>query len=495
MPRPNRFLDAWRENRIGPAWWSLLTWLRSTVRDAQPGWWARQRFRVRELAHRLRLSGLAWPALAVTVGSAAGLAAFARWAQPDRRLDVADAVSWAVPALTALVALVGAGGLAANRWLTWRTPAGARLFQRRDDNPMETVAAHADWLRRQVDAPVVLVIDDLDRCDAAFTVELLEAVETVVRRPPTHGRAGTAPAQPLVVLVCADERWIHAAFETIYAPFTAAVRRSGTTLGSLFLAKLFPLRLRVPDLDVATAVVFARAKLGLPVPDARTGGPVAPGGGPPAAGAVDAPATPIDTRLDEVRRTDDPDLARARLRELSRRSASVEGQRSLRHELEDFLPLLEPQPRAVVRLINAYTILRLTTGGSGAGVRPGALARWVILGMRWPALADALVERPELVDAWAAREVDDGDPGAALVLSDAVRAVLGVGRPDQLTATAVRHCLGVAAPGVGGRAAPGPVAAAPAPADPGPRVQGRFTGGGPDHLAGVPVETGVTAGS
>ena len=337
MPRPNRFLDAWRENRIGPAWWSLLTWLRSTVRDAQPNRRARTSFRLRELAHRFRLSGLAWPTAAVAVGVVAGVAGFVRWAQPDRRLDAADAVSWAVPALTALLALVAAGALAASRWLTWRTPAGARLFQRRDDNPMETVAAHADWLRRQVDAPVVLVVDDLDRCDAPFTVELLEAVETVVRRPPTHGRPAVPPVQPLVVLVCADERWLHAAFETIYAPFTAAVRRSGTTLGSLFLAKLFQLRLRVPDLDVATAVVFARRKLGLPLPDTGTGGPMGAGAGPAAGvGTVDGPASPIDTRLDEVRRTGDPELARARLREVSRQSASVEGQQVLRHELEDF---------------------------------------------------------------------------------------------------------------------------------------------------------------
>jgi hypothetical protein len=146
-----------------------------------------------------------------------------------------------------------------------------------------------------------------------------------------------------------------------------------------------------------------------------------------------------------------------------------------------------------VRLINAYTILRLTTGVAGAAVRPGALARWVILGMRWPALADALVERPELVDAWAAREVDEGDAWAPLVLSDAVRAVIGVGRPDQLTATAVRHCLGVAAPGIGGGpplpSPPGSGAPPEATAGPpGPRVHGRFTGGGPDHLAAVPVE-------
>jgi hypothetical protein len=319
---------------------------------------------------------------------------------------------------------------------------------------------------------------------------LLEAVETVVRRPPTHGRPAVPPVQPLVVLVCADERWLHAAFETIYAPFTAAVRRSGTTLGSLFLAKLFQLRLRVPDLDVATAVVFARRKLGLPLPDTRAGGPMVAGTGPaPGVGTVDGPASPIDTRLDEVRRTGDPELARARLREVSRQSASVEGQQVLRHELEDFLPLLEPQPRAVVRLINAYTVLRLTTGGSGAGVRPGALARWVILGMRWPALADALVERPELVDGWAAREVDEGDPRSPLVLSDEVRAVIGVGRPDQLTATAVRHCLGVAGPGVGGGG--GPLAPPAAPGTvPGPRVHGHFTGGGPDHLAAVPVDAG-----
>jgi KAP family P-loop domain len=50
-------------------------------------------------------------------------------------------------------------------------------------NPMQDVARHFGWLIAKVKRPVVFFIDDLDRCPDSYVVELLEAVQTLIRDP------------------------------------------------------------------------------------------------------------------------------------------------------------------------------------------------------------------------------------------------------------------------------------------------------------------------
>jgi hypothetical protein len=80
--------------------------------------------------------------------------------------------------------------------------------------------------------------------------------------------------------------------------------------------------------------------------------------------------------------------------------------------LQPFAPLLEANPRSMKRLVNAYGIasaveILRSVAAEATQTRPETLALWTILSLRWPLLADYLVDDPELAEKFG-----DGDsPG------------------------------------------------------------------------------------
>jgi len=98
------------------------------------------------------------------------------------------------------------------------------------------------------------------------------------------------------------------------------------------------------------------------------------------------------------------------------------------HFLAPYATLLEPNPRSMKRLVNAFGLQHAVNLLSGVDVPLEALARWTILEQRWPRLAELLAVDPSLVDAFADENAPD-DPRIAEVLgplftSAAVRRVM-----------------------------------------------------------------------
>ena len=113
------------------------------------------------------------------------------------------------------------------------------------------VGLYALWTlrcHRHPRRPIVLVIDDLDRCSAERVVKLMETVHTLLREPaePRLLPGWRRPA-PLVVLVLADGRWVRTAFETSYESF-GALGSPVHGLGADFLQKVFDHTVLVPAL-------------------------------------------------------------------------------------------------------------------------------------------------------------------------------------------------------------------------------------------------------
>jgi hypothetical protein len=83
--------------------------------------------------------------------------------------------------------------------------------------------------------------------------------------------------------------------------------------------------------------------------------------------------------------------------------ASREVVASTEYFLKPFAPLLEPNPRAMKRLVNAYSVLRdmaLLAGVDvlGDAARRRQLALWAIVSLRWPLLEEYLEAHPEMID-------------------------------------------------------------------------------------------------
>jgi hypothetical protein len=84
---------------------------------------------------------------------------------------------------------------------------------------------------------------------------------------------------------------------------------------------------------------------------------------------------------------------------------SPEASKQTEHRLQKFEHLLEPNPRSMKRLVNAFGLHQATQILEGRKVSPEALARWTIVEMRWPLLADFLGAHPETIVALAKGKV------------------------------------------------------------------------------------------
>ena len=132
---------------------------------------------------------------------------------------------------------------------------------------MDEVAQQFIWIRRRVKRPVLLVLDDLDRCNGAFAVELLDAVQTLLRNRLDLRH----PPSPLVVLAVGDHRWLEVAYEQSYNMFAKRISEAGRPLGRLFLDKLFQLSITLPKINSGQMGRYLSALLY--GPDARSPAP------------------------------------------------------------------------------------------------------------------------------------------------------------------------------------------------------------------------------
>lgn len=378
--------DAWRQSRSGPPWLLLMTTLRDTLSNSGD-----LSARVR-LLDRMRWIGTAnIVAAIVTVVVLVGIviAWVTGWADPEGSTA-------AVVAALAFIAVLWPAARAIGHLLTLDSVRGARRFIETRPDPMEDISQHFDWLRGHSPHPNLLIVDDLDRCDADYVVELLDNIQKLVR-PSAHNEHESTPT--LFIGVAADARWLREAYQSAHGNFADAIDEPGRPLGSLFIDKLFQLRVPVPELSPELQQALLVGMLG-------------PGGESPGIdGLGEAAAVEIDAarRLLDSSETSEDVLEQLRSMPASVRlrvaddaldrltSGGPSGLSEADHALERFAPLLEPNPRSVLRFTMAFSILRAARTAEGSTVSADELALWTIVSVRWPLLAEFLGRRPAAV--------------------------------------------------------------------------------------------------
>ena len=251
--------DAWRQSRAGPPWLTLLSSVRSAVRADQRGLVNRVRFWLLERARLLS----AWQLVAMLLLLIAAAAAIVALLVSGNGLALGRAGDF-IKLLGGLATVIATGWLltaSVGRFVVLDSRRAARTFIETRADPMEDLARHFEWMLRQVVKPVLLLIDDLDRCPENFVVELLDAVQKLMRdrdirpsKPPKK-----RPVQNLLVTVASDGRWIRRSYDAAYASVASAVREPGATIGSLFLENYSSLRCRSRGSRTTSRLNFSRA--------------------------------------------------------------------------------------------------------------------------------------------------------------------------------------------------------------------------------------------
>lgn len=425
--------NAWQHQHIDPPWWSFMDALYRQARDQMPPRsYSRVRLRVWENNWRLKvgrsryivvLMGVLWMlvlgvwfGLETPVGDVAPETVGSDWKtsgvvaerEPGgddwREIGVfverrPAATAWtdinlvATTISTVLALLTSVWGIAKiiGRTLVGGSASAARAFVQSAQDPMENLRQHfgemVTMIGKPTGKPVIVLIDDIDRCHPEFVVTLLEGIQTLFRN-----------ANVMFVLA-GDRRWIYTCFEKSYEAFKGEVKEPGRRLGYLFLEKAFQLSVALPKLSPTMRERYWQELLQVRQSDADQTLDVARQA---AQEEVKGLATPDEmfVALSKERASGIEDIV---FREqLVERMAARDVEEVTEHFLSAYAPLLEPNPRAMKRLINAYSLNEALAILAGIpigqlGVRE-QLVLWTILLLRWPQLEARLESNREIVE-------------------------------------------------------------------------------------------------
>lgn len=239
--------NAWKQQRLRPPWWTLIRTLYTEGVTQLP----------RTRALKLRFLWVVWKiradwfpvSVAATLIVLAGL--FAWQAVPgvgaeSREIPKSIAsVTGSQPTaasvlkgqseestgiktrLDVIVAILSAGaGLATlSRSLFFGSASAAQSYVEMRTDPLQRIVDLFERVVGEFDKPLAVFIDDLDRCEKSYVVELLEGIQTLFR------------GVPITFVVAADRKWICGSFESVNSDFSAEIGVPGRPLSYLFLEK------------------------------------------------------------------------------------------------------------------------------------------------------------------------------------------------------------------------------------------------------------------
>src|SRR5215210_4086871 len=432
--------NAWQQERLEAPWWSLMTAVHRTARRAvaRPRTaWRFLRLLGMELWWRIRLGWMAYLLLPAVVGLL-WYGAAQGWFDTSKPgadwLTQAGDIAKPVGAVLSVVVVLFGAARGLSRSFAAGSARGADTFLRTSQDPMRTLTRRFERIVHAAGRPIAVFVDDLDRCQSAYVVEVLQGIQTLLIDA------------PVTYVVAADGRWLYDSYAKVYCDFVSVGQDPGRPLGHLFLEKTFQLAAALPSMPPDVREIFWR---GLLHPDARPD--ESPDGDLARQAREQVQGAGFDDVLDVVDQSQKLSAEEewATREAASERLSDTDLQHEIEHRLMPFAHLLESNPRAMKRLLNAYRIelRRLIAEGrqiGSAAMSPEQLALWTILSMRWPLLADHFAKSPEVLSGGRAAKTPD--ELRELWRTEDVQAVIrGDDVPARLTESAVRVLVGGAA--------------------------------------------------
>ncbi|MFQ5650607.1 MAG: P-loop NTPase fold protein [bacterium] len=412
--------NAWRNQHTNPPWWPLIREVYSEAvhQVGQAGSWQAFKLRLRWFVWRLRADWLPVViALVVIVGmSLLVTGSLNVLGESPTSGDRGKQIEFGLKVIAALLA-VWAGLVAASRSLLFGSARAAKTYMDLSSDPLRPIASLFKKLVNEIDRPLAIFIDDLDRCTGDYVVDLLEGIQTLFRD------------SNAAYVVAADRDWVRMSFEKRYEDYAGTIGEPGRPLGYLFLEKIFQVSASVPLLSaIAMREYWARLL--------ETAGSSSPEDIERVQQEAEKEAEKIigqaqtDDELKQVVSEYEGDaIIKQGLRAVAaKRMTTAKAREHLEHKLKPFSVLLEPNPRAMKRLINAFSLRQAVNFLEERDVETGPLVLWTILELRWPLLTAHLVDHPETIDHIRNRTLPQNSVASRqvrqLIESQAVREVV-----------------------------------------------------------------------
>jgi putative sterol carrier protein len=314
-------------------------------------------------------------------------------------------------------------------------------------DPFERFRRHFALTIARIRRPVMVVVDDLDRCKPDFVVGIVRGMQTLLRSP------------RVVFVILGDRDWIERAFEAHHKPMEKVDVGPEQTFGARFVEKAIQMSFILPAMgDEGRLAYVRRVLLGAAPQPAREAGA---GMDADTAKAVRevvnreaaAPdSDPFDTErivtraLEEVGSRPDASEADETALQLQveqlvgetlaiNASSSERVEQAVAHQLEALAGHFPANPRQIKRIVNAITVY-YAVALQRPGLNPDEafrtqLALWIIIMTEWPETWRLLASFPALVpilqseDPLASLKAEGADlPGSLEATATVVKRIL-----------------------------------------------------------------------
>ena len=332
--------------------------------------------------------------------------------------------------LVGVVAALGVGGVVKLVGDAVTNPLGrwfSLLFEdRRYGNPigyMEDIKDDLDDLQKTLkrnNGRILIVIDDLDRCEPEKAVEVLQAINLLLN------------FESFIVCLGIDARVITRAVERHYQDI---LREAGAS-GYEYLDKIVQIPFRIPEPNDDAITGFLLEQMGNPKP--ANGGSGDQG---PSRPASDRPEASAPRRQGPSQSETGGGGSSSALGASASSSAQERLPVAFEYaEYEAFqamTPYLRPNPRHIKRLVHVYRLVRSLAALKGDALvseNPRETIRWLMVAGQWPYTANSMLrEFSGMLDEWRDEIPDTAPSGDPLRhLLEAVTPTLSVDRQRTL---------------------------------------------------------------
>ncbi|GHO42696.1 KAP family P-loop NTPase fold protein [Ktedonospora formicarum] len=392
--------NAWMHQRLGTPWWWIMDAVfqqafrqlrkierlrstkiylkRFTWRFLRAGW-------PPYLLALLAIAGLFW---LFSLNSAVGLLDLglgkSALAASSIALQPLAQFAQSVSAIVAFIITIWGLIFGVSRSLFQSSTNVADSFLKSSRDPMKDITDHFNTLVSGIHYPIVVFIDDLDRCQSTYVVELLESIQTLFI------------TASVTYVIAADKRWLCASYDKAYDTFAQTLEEPGRPLGYLFLEKAFQLSVSIPPMpqviqerfwqrllhmrsaEIMAHLEQANEQAESRLLDKRTEQEIL--------AEISTSAQGEDILIEQA-------LRQAAVKRLTAPEIEAETEQALR----PFALLLEPTPRAMKKFVNTYSIQRAAAILTNANVSIQELALWTIINLRWPLLIEFLEDHPYML--------------------------------------------------------------------------------------------------
>jgi hypothetical protein len=422
--------NAWQLQRAGPSWWMLIDSLYSqAVKSSVLTWKVKQKVRLLERIWRIRngishrflipslfLIGFFSVLLILALLNSSVNAAFFDKGIVDYLTKNPIDLGIIGTLVTLIVSLV-----TVSKTLIPGSTQTADEFIGKVNDPMNKLNRHFYQLLGWIGNPVVFFIDDLDRCNHDYTVELLERIQTIYREDTVHKssivdsfyskikKKGCSDKPDVVYVIAADRRWLYSSYDKYFEIFLSYMNEEGRPLRYAFLDKIFQTSISVPPVsktfkkDYWNSLIKQepiRSDTTIKDQNSQT------------QETVDLNKNEFkNSRFTEVLKsvkTDPSDNAydeENRLTEASLRLVSPELEKEAQSFLKPYEILLDDNPRQMKIVVNTFIMnlaIQVRSRGSEY-LDEHKIALLTILSVRWPRLCEYLSQYPEKVDQVVAK--------------------------------------------------------------------------------------------